>query len=373
MKKKKLTILGLMSGTSNDGIDVSLVKSNGKQLHRLNKNYYYKYDQETKNKINQIIDNKNLIIKNEKKRKEANNFITYLHAKCILKTKFLDNCDLVGFHGHTLFHDPNNKRSIQLGNGSLLANILQKKVVFNFRDEDLKNNGQGAPLAPIYHKFLINELKLEKPSCVINIGGISNLTYWDGNNLIGFDCGPGNSLIDRFCQLKLNRNYDNFGMIALKGYPNKKLVNEFLSLEYFKKKFPKSLEKSYFDQKFQQLISSNLSTENMMATLSEITIRSIVVSIKSLPKKIMSLIICGGGSKNNYFTSKLNQELRIKIDNLDHHNISTDYIESELIAFLSARRIYNLPITFPSTTGCIIPSLGGKIFIYHKKPTFSLL
>ena len=201
-----------MSGTSMDGIDISLVQSNGLQLKRLNKNYFYKYNSETKKKLLNIL--KADLSFNLKRKEYLDNIITNEHYFALKDLDILDNCDLIGFHGQTLFHDPKNKISIQLGNPKKLAQMLNKNVIFDFRSKDLSLGGQGAPIAPIYHKFIIETLDIELPCCFLNIGGVSNLTYWDGDTLLGFDTGPGNALMDDFMSSTLNKDYDKDGILA---------------------------------------------------------------------------------------------------------------------------------------------------------------
>ena len=180
-----LNIIGLMTGTSADGIDISLVRTNGLDLERLNKNYFYEYSLNTKNEINDIL--KCDIYFNLERKKYLDEFVTREHYCALKNLDIVKTCDLIGFHGQTIYHNPDNNISIQLGDPKSLAKLLKKNVVFDFRSNDLKFGGQGAPLAPVYHKFIIEMHDLPLPSCILNIGGVSNITYWDGNNLIGFD------------------------------------------------------------------------------------------------------------------------------------------------------------------------------------------
>ena len=227
-----------MSGTSMDGIDISSVQTNGLDLRRLNKNYFYKYNSQTKNKLMNIL--KEDI--NFKRKKFLDDFITNEHYLAIKDLDIMGTCDLIGFHGQTIYHNPKKKVSIQLGNPRKLAMLLNKDVVFNYREDDIAFGGQGAPLAPIYHKFIIEELKLETPCCILNIGGVSNLTYWDGNELVGFDTGPGNALMDDYMSNIFNQNFDRDGSIAAKGVPIEVEIKKMLQHNFFKTSPPKSLE-----------------------------------------------------------------------------------------------------------------------------------
>ena len=349
-----------MTGTSMDGIDISLVKTNGLALERIDKNFYYKYSTETKKKLDDI--SKIDISLNLKKRKALDEFITKEHYLALKDLDIVERCDLIGFHGQTIYHNPAEGSSIQLGNPIKLANLLKKDIVHNFRSIDMASGGQGAPLAPIYHKFIIEDLQLKLPCCIINIGGISNLTYWDGNELIGFDTGPGNSLMDDYISATLNKNFDNYGAIAAKGVTVKTEIKKFLQNSFFRTVPPKSLDKYSFVESYEELLKKNYSIENTMATLAEFTVETIFASLKLLPKKVENILITGGGYRNTYLIQRLTDRLKIPIFNEEQLGINFDFIESELIAFLSARSIYKLPFTFPSTTGVLKPTSGGELY-----------
>mgnify|MGYP001996045567 CR=1 FL=1 len=362
MKYGFLNIIGLMSGTSMDGIDISVVQTNGMELKRLNKNYFYQYSNRTKKKLIEIY--KKDISFNLKRKQYLDDIITNEHYLALKNLDILGSSDLIGFHGQTIYHDPNNKISVQLGNPQKLAKLLNKNVIFDFRSKDLSSGGQGAPIAPIYHQFIIESLDIELPSCFLNVGGISNLTFWDGKSLIGFDTGPGNALMDDFMSIALNKNYDKDGIIASKGTPIKKEIKKFLKLDFFKKKPPKSLDRNTFLYFYDQLVNKKYSVNDIMATLAELTVETIVASLELLPKKVKNIIITGGGYRNIHLINRLKDRLKINIFNEKQLGINFDYIEAELIAYLSARSIYNLPLTFPSTTGVLKPLSGGKLYKY---------
>ena len=166
--------------------------------------------------------------------------------------------DVIGFHGQTILHEPEKSVSIQLGNGNLLSKLLKIDVVYDFRKNDLVQKGQGAPISPIYHKFLIMKKNLEIPACFINIGGISNISYWNGKQLIGYDIGPGNCLIDKTVQESIRKKYDKNGEIASKGTVDREKLKTLLDDDYFNLKFPKSLDKNYFNKYLDMFSSSNL-------------------------------------------------------------------------------------------------------------------
>jgi anhydro-N-acetylmuramic acid kinase len=351
-----------MTGTSMDGIDISLVQTNGLDLRRLKKNYFYKFSFETKKILTSIL--KEDLNYNLKRKDYLDEFITNEHYLSLKDLDILSSCDLIGFHGQTLYHEPNHKISIQLGNPKKLAQMLNKNVIFDFRSKDLSLGGQGAPIAPIYHQFIIETLDIELPCCFLNIGGVSNLTYWDGELLIGFDTGPGNALMDDFMSSKLNKNYDKDGIFASKGTPIKEEVTKFLKFDFFKKPPPKSLDRQTFLYFYNELVKKHYSVHDIMATLAELTVETIFTGLELLPKKVKNIIITGGGYRNIHLMERINNKLKINIFKENKIGINFDYIESELIAYLSARSVYKLPFTFPSTTGVSKPSSGGKLYKY---------
>lgn len=361
MKQKFLKIIGLMSGTSLDGIDISYVKSNGIEQRTIS-NEFYPFDNKTQDRLHLHLEKRNKILKSKFFLKIIGNYISYLHFNAVRQFIRNKKVDFVGFHGQTLFHDSQKKISIQLGNSCLLSNLLRKKVISDFRLADIKNGGMGAPLAPIYHKKLIKDMKFELPVVWINIGGIANLTYWDGTNLIGFDTGPGNCLMNEWSRITFNKNYDFNGLIASKGTIIKNYLNYLTKDTYFFKSFPKSLDKLYFHKYISEKFIKNYDPNDVMTTLCEFTARTILDSFQLLPNKPINLIISGGGHKNPYLMKRIKENSDVKIFDPYQKQIDTDFIESELIAFLTARSFYNLPISYPGTTGVLKPISGGKLY-----------
>ena len=365
--KKKFNIIGMMSGTSMDAINVTFVQSDGINLKRHNVNVVSNYSKETKTLLKQILLDYECFSLNKILKRHLITLITYDHFKAAKKAinKATIKPDLIGFHGQTIYHNPQKKISIQLGDSQLLSNLLKTNVVSNFRDSDLFYGGEGAPLAPIYHQLLMEQLNLSLPSCFLNIGGISNLTFWDGHDLIGFDTGPGNCMMDEYIQKKLGLDYDNGGKLASEGHVNLTIKNQFLNHPYFTKTYPKSLDRQEFNHIIKMIFEMNLTPPDAMATLAECTIISIFNSLKFLPLKPKNLIIMGGGVHNLFLLGKLKNFNNINVYTAKEKNIPGDFIEAELIAFLAARNIFKLPITFPNTTGTKKPLSGGKKFLYN--------
>lgn len=364
-RKKSYFIIGLMSGTSMDGIDATFVKSNGLTLKRLGINFFKKYSKETSELLTLASKNPSAFLNENKNLEKINFFITKDH--CNIVNKIIDvnniNPDFIGFHGQTLLHSPQKNISIQLGDSQFLANSLNTRVISNFRENDIRHNGQGAPIAPIYHKYLMESLGVDFPSCFINIGGLANLTYCDKNKLIGFDTGPGNVLIDQYCQTNLNLNFDDKGSIGRLGKINKELIDKFLRNSFFKKNYPKSLDKFEFKKIFNNIKSCKMNDFDIVATLTEMTVISIKLSIETLPKTPLNIIISGGGQNNDYLIERIKKTFDFNVKTARELGLPGDFIEAELIAYLTARNLNMLPLTFPETTGVKEPVLGGVQFI----------
>ena len=364
--KESYFSLGLMSGTSMDGVDASINQSNGIDEYKTIFNEYWKYDNNLRNKLSVIRDkintskDLNLLFKELKLiEKEITLFNGKLANKLI---KNNDNIDLIGFHGQTIFHDAERKISIQLGDGKLLSNLTKKTVVYNFRKNDLKNGGQGAPLAPIFHQLIIKKNKLKLPALIINIGGISNVTYKKfGSKIISYDIGPGNCLIDQWMRLNSNKKYDNNGNQAKKGKVNKG------RLEYLFNFYNKTGLKNYssydvYDFNVQIQYLKGLSLKDGAATLIEYTTE--ILSKKILGEKSLffsNIILSGGGRKNKYLIKKLEEKINFPLRFIDDYGIDGDFVESQAFAYLAIRSYLKLPISFPETTGCSNPCTGGVI------------
>ena len=235
-------------------------------------------------------------------------------------------------------------------------------IVSKYRENDLLAGGQGAPLAPIYHKSLMKKLNLDLPACFVNIGGVSNITYWDGNTLIGFDTGPGNALMDKYMKKYLNLEYDPYGSFASLGKISFNLVKYFMDDEYFTKQHPKSLDNQYFSRFLNNLDFMKLKINDALATLNFITAKTIIDSMEHLPKQPKSLTIMGGGQYNDYLVETISKNSNTKVQKSENLNINAQMIESELIGYLAVRKFYKLPSTFPSTTGAKKPTVCGKLF-----------
>ena len=376
MKKKIFSAIGLMSGTSMDGVDLSIIQSDGHKEISFKQDEYFEYDPSLYKQIisfRDMVSNTNDLDRYSKELDLLEKNITLFHAKIInqLLSKFNKQIDLIGFHGQTILHNPQSKITKQLGDGNLLSRLVNKTVVYDFRQADIANNGQGAPLTPIFHYLLankiVNKYKLELPIVILNIGGISNITQITSfsnqieDNLLAHDIGPGNCLIDEWIRKNSKLNFDKSGEIAKSGKINQLILNQ--AIENFEiKNYLKSLDTKDFDISF----ARGLSLEDGCATITFFTAKLISDAIRKLNLKNFSkkYLLCGGGRKNDFLVDSIIKNLKDEnsdFDKIDKYEFNGDYIESQAFAYLAIRSYLNLPITFPNTTGVNKSCLGGKL------------
>ena len=371
---KIYTALGTMSGTSLDGIDFSIIETDGEDYLNITSSEYLEFSNHLKDRISNLklkiksTDECRAIIKS-KEYKELSREITLLHyegIQTIITHVHQIPIHVVGFHGITLWHKPEDKFTHQLGDPLLLkkkfnkhSHLKKSSLIFDFRKNDILNGGQGAPLTPLYHRAIMKHLKIVDPRLIVNIGGIINVTYLNRGNIFSTDIGPGNCLIDKWIKKNFNKNFDKDGKISLEGRVNKIIANNFLNrLSIFKKQKNVSYDTSDFDlSEFKKL-----SPKNGATTLSYISAKTILNYAKNLDVKI--IILCGGGRHNQAILNILKDD-KFKIISIDELDFGIggqgDFIESQAFAYLAIRSYLNLPISFPETTGVREPCNGGTI------------
>ncbi len=359
---KTINALGLMSGTSMDGIDASLIKSDGEKNIEIIGNLYLKYDSEFKNslhkfcqKINSLKDLKVNLDEFNVLEKE----ITIKHSEITSKIckKFEFKPKIIGFHGQTILHKPKEKYSIQMGNGKLLSQLVNKDVVYQFRKNDINNGGEGAPLTPIYHHYLKTKLNLDKPVLFLNIGGIANYTFSKDDSFFAKDAGPGNYLMDMYIKKTTKFDFDKDGNIASSGKINNILINNIFEHEIYNSSNKHSLDVKDFDINFVK----SLSIEDALANLNFFTAKVISHNIKKNLKEDFIIVLCGGGRKNKTLVLNLKKFLSNTIYNIDKFDIDGDFVESQAFGYLSIRTLFKKDISFPSTTNVETPISGGEI------------
>jgi anhydro-N-acetylmuramic acid kinase len=356
-KKEFYTAIGLMSGTSLDGIDVALIKTDGHSTVERMDFKSYPYSKNLRLAVRPCFgmakDDRNDRVK------RAEDLLTSAHIDAV--RDFHHRADMIGFHGQTIFHDPKNKLTWQIGNGPKLADATGMDVVYDFRSNDVKSGGQGAPFLPLYHRVLANSSGLDFPCVILNIGGVANVT-WIGeaeDDILAFDTGPGNALIDDWMLKHFQRNYDEKGRIAQSGTVNKAVLESLLANDYFAAAAPKSLDRDEFSIKPVTALVPN----DGAATLTAFTLHSIAQSFKLLPGKPKAVYVTGGGRHNDFIMAQLNALLGIPVTSVDGLGWNGDAMEAEGFAYLAVRSRLGLPLSLPTTTGVPKPLTGGKLAV----------
>ena len=368
--QKNWICLGLMSGTSGDGVDASIIKTNGINQYEVLQDKYFEYDQDVYKDIHNLKDKIQKIEHLEKFNKEIENLerkITLFHAEVIKKLN-ISSETVIGFHGQTIYHNPKEKISRQLGNGKLLHQLTKKKIVLNFRNNDILNGGQGAPLTPIFHQLIAVKNKIKLPVCFLNIGGISNITIVKNMNkpseLFSKDIGPGNCLIDTWIRNNSKEKFDREGCFASSGKTNEVIFEQAQEL-YVNRNNKKKL--SFDINDFDISFARGLSLEDGAATLTDFTAsiigEELSISLKIFKESVSDILVCGGGRKNKVLIKKIKENLpqNINLKSIDSYQIDGDFIESQAFAFLAIRSVLQLPISFPNTTRCVKPCIGGEL------------
>lgn len=360
MKKNRYLSLGIMSGTSNDGIDLSLIQSDGISKFDVLSSKYIKYNSDLVKDLNDLTNNINKLSIYSSRIIQIQDRVTKSYINAIKEFKKSNHLkiDLISLHGQTIFHDPYKKISIQLCNAELIKSEFNSHIVYDFRQNDLKYGGQGAPLVPVFHKLLNNNLSLSGTNAFLNIGGVSNITIIENSKIISaFDVGPGMAILNDYVFLKKKKFYDKSGEDSSKGKINKNLIISLMKDNFFKKDPPKSLDKNYFNKsRFLKLPYYDACT-----SIVEFTAECIKRSVMLSKSRVDNLICMGGGVKNDYLMRRIKDKINTNILRAKHLGIDEDFIEAQAFAYLGIRRIKKLPITYPQTTGVAKAMIGGKV------------
>jgi anhydro-N-acetylmuramic acid kinase len=350
-----------MSGTSLDGIDVALIRTDGENIVERGPSQTYAYSEHQRNILRAALaEAKNLTRRDERPSRlaKAETALTVWHVQAVesfLKTNPA-TIDVIGFHGQTVIHRPEIKLTVQLGDGKALAKRLGVPVVYDMRAADVAAGGQGAPFVPVYHRALAATVPV-RPVVFVNIGGVSNVT-WIGpqGDMIAFDTGPGNAPIDDWAMKHTGVARDVDGRLAATGTPNESIIEQFLNLPFFRVPPPKSLDRN----SFAAITMDALSPTDGAATLVEIIARSIAKATSWLPEAPKVWIVCGGGRHNPAIMKALRNKLP-SVQAAEAYGFNGDSIEAEAWAYLAARSQKNLPLSFPMTTGVSEPMTGGVL------------
>ena len=355
--------LGLMSGTSLDGIDIAAIRTDGHEIEEVGEGLTQPYTPALRQKLRSILGQKESTPEIQAIEKE----VTTEHIKLVekfLKAQNLEakDIEIIGFHGHTIFHQSKRHHGTactwQIGDGQLLANAVKIPVISNMRQADIQQGGEGAPLVPLYHQALAKELP--KPLAVVNIGGVSNVT-WLGENdeILAFDTGPGNALIDDWVMDHTGQEYDEGGKLASQGTIDIGILKVFLAHPYFELSPPKSLDRHTFSLK----VVDGLSPADGAATLTAMTGESILKAQNFFPSLAKQWLLTGGGRHNETLLSMLQKALApspaMPVESLGWEG---DYLEAQAFAFLAVRSLHGLPLSMPTTTGVSQPVTGGEFY-----------
>jgi anhydro-N-acetylmuramic acid kinase len=364
-----LRAIGLMSGTSLDGIDVALIETDGDRLVRFGPTGYRAYREPERGPLRQALAEAVHLADRAARPgvlADAEAVVTRLHGEAVeafLKEHAIDRAaiDVVGFHGQTVLHRPHQGLTVQLGDGAALAARLGVTVAFDFRAADVAAGGQGAPLVPVYHAALVAGLSHPGPVAVLNVGGVANVTYCEaGREPVACDTGPGNALIDDFMRARTGAPFDQDGDQAAGGTVDAAFIARALADPFFDASPPKSLDRNAFAYVDMHLPA--FSVPDGAATLAALTARAVARVVPHLPQPPRAWIVAGGGARNRTLMRMLGECLApATVETADQVGWSADALEAQAFAYLAARTLRGLPITFPTTTGVARPLTGGVV------------
>ena len=359
--------LGLMSGTSLDGIDAALIRSDGLTAVANGPSLSWPYDAEMRGALRSVLGGQGPVAAVERA-------LTLKHAEAVralLREAGRGPADVrvIGFHGHTILHRPEEGRTWQIGDGALLAEETGIDVVSDMRSRDVALGGEGAPLAPLYQAALAAELP--RPLAVVNIGGVGNVTWIGSGNLaaadetsreaqvLAFDTGPGNALINDWVEAHLGEPLDRDGALARSGRTDAAVLAALMDNPYFDRRPPKSLDRDDFSMAPAQ----GLSLQDGAATLTAFTAASIAAARTWFPQPVDRWLITGGGRHNPALMAALSERLEAAVDPVEAVGWQGDVLEAQAFAYLALRSLEGLPLTVPGTTGVREPASGGALHI----------
>jgi anhydro-N-acetylmuramic acid kinase len=357
-----MRVLGLMSGTSMDGVDAAVLVTDGVDIQDFGESAFRPF---TAQEIETLTAAQGLWPEDDAEvLGKALTVIQAAHADIIGE---FENIDLVGFHGQTLNHDPDNGRTFQLGDGQNLANRTGIPTAWDFRTNDMQNGGQGAPLAPFFHFACAKWAGLTEPAAFLNLGGVGNVTLIDPNKdspeedsaLLAFDTGPANAPLNDLIQARLDQPFDEHGTLAATGTVDETILTRIFQRPFFAQKPPKSLDRHDFHDALS--LVEHLSTPDAAATLTALPAACVAANQSHLPIEPATWYICGGGAQNPTLMAELRNRLSGKVAPIEDLNLDGDMLEAQAFAYLAARTLRGLPISAPSTTGCTEPKRGGQI------------
>lgn len=366
MEKRIYTALGLMSGTSLDGVDVAVIKTDGVDIFGFGavaERVFSDSDKTVLRGATQDALNWRFSGPPPNSFAQAEDVIDRAHTKAIDDL----SAYIVGYHGQTILHHPpiNGQRgqTLQLGRGQVLADRLGVPVAYDFRTADVAAGGQGAPLAPIYHEALVRYSKFPGRVAVLNLGGVANVTVIiDGKLAWATDCGPANGPLDSWVQKYGAGDYDAAGTLSFAGNVNHSIVNQWLNRDFFIRPIPRSADRYDFDILDEM---QGMSLEDGAATLASFCAQAVARDLHIFNAD--TVIVCGGGRKNPAIMAMLDMHIEAQVVTAEHVGWNGDMLEAQAFAYLAVRTLKGLPISFPETTGAPKPITGGKV-VYPNIP-----
>ncbi|WP_400767681.1 anhydro-N-acetylmuramic acid kinase [Methylosinus sporium] len=358
--------IGLMSGTSMDGVDVALLDTDGEKRLDFGPTGFLPYSEQDRELLRAALAEAARLTDRAARPGAvgaAERLVTERHAEAVeafLRAESLDpaSVDILGFHGQTVLHRPQSRLTVQIGDAPALAERLGVDVAYDFRAADVAAGGEGAPLVPAYHRALVAASGIEGPVAVINIGGVGNVTFVDGDaEPLAFDTGPGNALIDDLMLARTGSPVDRDGATAAEGRVDEAILQSMLLHPYFQKRPPKSLDRNDFSFR----VTDELSLRDAAATLTAFTAASLALAFSQTPSAPRRAIVCGGGAHNPTLMRALADRLPCPVATAAEVGWKGDAIEAQAFAFLAVRVLKGLPLTFPGTTGAPAPTKGGEI------------
>jgi anhydro-N-acetylmuramic acid kinase len=351
-----LRTIGLMSGTSLDGVDAAWLETDGERIGTIGPTVTLPYDDRLRTDLRHILAIAPTLDLDDRRLKSAAARLTDYHVRAVAALG--GDADLIGFHGQTILHQPDRQRTWQVGDARALASRTELRVAHDFRSADVAAGGEGAPLAPIYHAALARDL--EKPLAVLNIGGVANVT-WIGpdGRLVAFDTGPGNGPLDDWIARHTGAAFDRDGELARSGEVDRAVLASLMAHPYFARPAPKSLDRLDFAAALQRSGLERLSPADGAATLVAFTAQAVATA--TLPERPRRWLVCGGGRRNPAIMKALRTALGVPVEPVESAGWNGDALEAQCFGFLAARVVAGLPLSFPETTGVPHPMLGGVV------------
>lgn len=352
--------IGVISGTSMDGIDVSIVETDGDTVVTPGPGRTFSYPDDLRRRLQDLIAEPARA--QSEPLEDLDQAVTNAHVAAI--RRFMDETgtsadevSLIGFHGQTVYHRPEIRFTRQLGAGRRVAQELGIDTVDRFRHADVASGGEGAPFVPLYHRALAS--RLEQPVMILNLGGVGNVTYIDRDTVIAFDTGPASALLDDFVLRRRGISYDENGRLAASGTADAKLVAEFMTNPFFDRPAPKSLDRQDFHARAKGVEA--LPDADGAATLAEFTIESVVAALRHVPRRPLRWLVTGGGRRNAHFMNRLRARLGVSVEPVETVGWDGDFLEAQAFGYLAVRSVKGLPLSLPTTTGVPHPMPGGEL------------